>query len=89
MDRHVATIVDMNYEIYHHYLSLDIQEDRKGSIGFIISDPLQNKINDDNSIIDVKKEPCSAVINYISYIPMDSKDIIALNEILPEIRLSK
>ncbi|MFQ1689248.1 hypothetical protein ACK39A_11860 [Aeromonas veronii] len=43
---HVVCIVDMNFSRHHLLLSLDVREDKEGTLGLIVSNDLQMMLND-------------------------------------------
>jgi len=84
--RYVATIVHMNYNFFHDYVYIDIQESKKGTVGLVLSDQLCDIINDNNISIE---KPNYAVINYVPYIPIEDNYLKLINDNLLELRISK
>lgn len=84
--RHAATIIHMNCKLEHAYLYIDVQANKKGTIGFLLQDRLNDMINDNFDPIESGKY---AVIRYIPYIPLKSEDLEKIKKTLVEIRISK
>lgn len=85
-NRHAATIIHMNCKLEHAYLYIDVQPNKKGTIGFLLQDPLHDLINDNFDPIDTPKY---AVIRYIPYIPLEDKILETIKRSLVETRITK
>ncbi|MGZ8191776.1 MAG: hypothetical protein ACXWTS_11200 [Methylococcaceae bacterium] len=85
-NRYVTTIVHMNYQFHHDYLCVDLQDNREGTVGLIISNHLCDIINGSHIPIE---SPNYTNINYIPYIPIENNYLDSINNILPELRISK
>jgi hypothetical protein len=72
LSMHSVCIVDMNYGLNHLFLNIDIREDKKGTIGFVISETLEKYLNngydtrDDTAIYYFPFEPAS--VDQLSFI---------------------
>lgn len=86
MARHSAVAIDMNKQIHHMVLSIDIREELQGTIGLIISAELQRNLNVNFEPIETPKD---AQIMLYSYIPASVEKIALIENRIEEIRLSK
>jgi len=77
----------MDYKHHHHYLSIDVEENKNGKIGLLIQRELEAVMNDNYR--PTNKEPNYAVIQHIPYIPVSDEYVEKIKNILPEVRISK
>jgi len=84
--RHAAVIVNMDNNIHHKILSIDIRDEVKGTIGLIISEELQNSLNVNFEPVTTLKD---AQIMLVPYMPASKEKISFIEEKIKEMRVSK
>ncbi|SIR12625.1 hypothetical protein SAMN05421840_10989 [Shewanella morhuae] len=84
--RHSAVIVNMECQLHHKLLSLDIRDEVKGTIGLIVSEELQSRLNVNYEPIVTIKD---AQIMFIPYIPAQEEKISLIEERIKKMRVSK
>lgn len=84
--RHSAVIVNMENHLHHKFLSIDIRDELKGTIGLIVSEEFQKSLN-------VNYEPIVTIkdvqIIFIPYEPALKEKISFIEENINEMRVSK
>ncbi|EJG0664769.1 hypothetical protein C4G29_RS22150 [Vibrio parahaemolyticus] len=80
---HTVCIVSMDHHLNHLLLSLDVREDRKGTIGFIINAKLENDLNNGYKDLD------DTTIRYYSYIEPKEETLSIIKENIEDIRVGK
>lgn len=80
---HTVCVVDMNYQLSHHYLYLDVREDKNETIGFIIDPQLESDLNNKH------EDRNDTTIRYYSFIPPDDTVISFIQNNIEAIRDGK
>lgn len=80
---HTVCIIDMNYELHHMHLNIDVRESKQGTIGFLISNELAARLNNNYESSD------GAAICYYSFMPPSSKQLSFIEDNIEKIRLGK
>jgi hypothetical protein len=83
LSTHTACIVNMDYKLNHLLLSLDIRNDKKGTIGFIISSEIEDDLNDGYAVNN------DTTIRYYPYIPINPKQLSYIDQNIEQLRVGK
>ncbi|MCA3883042.1 hypothetical protein JKP13_20345 [Vibrio vulnificus] len=83
LSMHTVCIVNMNYELNHLLINLDIREDKQGTIGFLISDKLESDLNNGYETSD------DTAIYYYPFIPAQNEQLSIIEKNIEKIRLGK
>jgi len=78
---HSVCIVDMNYCLNHLLLNLDIREDKKGTIGFVISETLEMYLNNGYDTRD------DTAIHYLAFEPARTNQLSFIKENIHRLRV--
>lgn len=62
--RHTATALQLNKQLHHSLLSIDISKENEGTIGFAFSKKLMRLVNDNYEVIDAPKYALIAFIGF-------------------------
>ena len=84
--RHSASIVQMNDNIHHQLLSIDIHGNNPETLGFIISEALVKIHNDYHQPIETPKY---ALITFTPYIPISADKLSLVEAQLERLRIEK
>ena len=83
---HVVCIVNMNFSRDHLLLSLDVREDKEGTLGLVVSNELQMMLNDGYR---VPRSIQDTTFNFIPYIPAPEAKINSVRNEIIKLRVGK
>lgn len=83
---HVVCIINMNFNQNHLLLSLDIREDKEGTLGLVVSDQLQRMLNDHFTVPTSIQD---TTFRFIPFIPAPKAQINSVRQELKKLRVGK
>ncbi|HIF9255281.1 TPA: hypothetical protein ACX6Q6_002272 [Photobacterium damselae] len=81
---HVVCVVNMNFSRYHSLLSLDVRDNQVATLGLVISDELNNILNDGYK---VPTRDQKTKFNYIPFIPASEPQINLVRHEITKLRV--
>jgi hypothetical protein len=83
LSMHSVCIVDMNYGLNHLLLNIDIRKDKKGTIGFVISETLEKYLNNNYDTRD------DTAIYYCAFEPARADQLSLISDNIDRLRVGK
>lgn len=83
---HVVCIINMNFSHDHLFLSVDVREEKKGTLGLVVSSELQMMLNDGYN---VPRSIQDKTFHCIPYIPAPENKIELIKQEIRKLRVGK
>jgi hypothetical protein len=83
---HVVCIINMNFNLDHFLLNIDVRDDKKGTLGLVVSHELQMMLNDGYN---VPKSLQDTTFHCIPFIPASDNKINFIRKEITKLRVGK